>query len=103
MSVMNTLDAALTELSAQAEGILESVKAIRELLGSQPDEAVAESKPEPRAYTIEEVRAVLLEKRKAGYKDEIKALLVRHGAERLTDIDPSEYAAMMREAEDIGA
>lgn len=103
MSVMNTLDAALTELSAQAEGILESVKAIRELLGSQPDEAVAESKPEPRTYTIEEVRAVLLEKRKAGYKDEIKTLLVRHGAERLTDIDPGEYAAMMREAEDIGA
>lgn len=30
MSVMNTLDAALTELSAQAEGILESVKAIRD-------------------------------------------------------------------------
>ena len=39
----------------------------------------------------------------AEYKDEVKALLKAHGAERLPDIDPKEYPAMMQEAGEIGA
>ena len=98
MAKMNELDALLTELSEHSRFLQESVKAIRELLsGGEP-----EGKPEEKRYSIEEVRALLLEKRKSGFKDEIRALLLRHGAERLTDIDPAEYCDMMAEAEEIG-
>jgi arabinogalactan oligomer/maltooligosaccharide transport system permease protein len=41
-------------------------------------------------------------KKPIGFKDEIKALLAAHGADRLTEIDPGEYDAMMTEAEGIG-
>ena len=76
----------------------EAIQNVRELLGSEPKQA-----PAPKTYTIEEVRALLLKKRRDGFRDEVKALLVAHGAERLTDVDPGEYAAMMQEAEAIGA
>ena len=102
MAAMNELDAALTGLSEHSKGILEAVQAIREILGGQAADEAAEAVPEKKPFTLEEVRALLLEKRKAGYRDEIKALLIRHGAEKLTEIDPAEYDALMAEAEVIG-
>ncbi len=102
MAAMNELDAALTGLSEHSKGILEAVQAVREILSGRAADEAAETAPEKKPFTLEDVRAALLEKRKAGYKDEVKALLVRHGAERLTEIDPAEYDAMMEEAEGIG-
>ena len=96
MAKMSELDAALTELSNHTAALIDAVQSIRELLGT----AVM---PEPaKSYTIEEVRAVLLAKRKAGYRDEVKAMLITHGGERLTDVDPAEYPALMKEAEALG-
>lgn len=103
MAAMKELDALLTELSEHSKDIAEAVRDIRALLSSdRAEEAAEQAKPE-KHYTLEEVRAALLEKRKAGYRDEIKTLLAAHGAERLTEIDPKEYDAMMAEAEGIGA
>ena len=105
---MKELDAALTALSELNRSMTEAIQSMREMFSSstepaQTGEAPAPaSAPAPKSYTIEEVRAVLLEKRRSGHKDEIRALLAAHGAERLTDIDPKEYPAMMREAEEIG-
>lgn len=100
MSKMAELDAALTALSELSSAISETIQNVRELLGADPEPAQA---PVPKTYTIEEVRAVLLKKRRDGFRDEVKALLAAHGAERLTDVDPTEYAAMIQETEGIGA
>lgn len=102
MSKMSELDAVLTELSAHAKATLAAAQSIRELLSAPEADATGDAPPLAKTFTLEEVRAALLAKRKAGFKDEIKALLVAHGAERLTDIDPAEYAAMVQEAEAIG-
>ena len=51
----------------------------------------------------EEFTPMLLLRSEKLYKTEVKALLKAHGAERLPDIDPKEYPAMMKEAEEIGA
>ena len=98
MSKMAELDAALTALSELTSAMSETIQNVRELLGAEPEQA-----PAPKTYTLEEVRALLLKKRSDGYRAEVKALLIAHGAERLTDVDPGEYAAMMQEAEAIGA
>ena len=109
MAKMSELDAALKALMEQSRSIQESVRCIRELMSAdaapepggehQPEQAV---EPE-KTYTLQEVRAMLREKTSQGHKDEVKALLKAHGAERLPDIDPKEYPAMMQEAEEIGA
>lgn len=56
-------------------------------------------KPEPKPLTLEEVRAVLAEKSRAGHTAEVRALLLKHGADKLSDIDPAEYLALLAEAE----
>lgn len=56
-------------------------------------------KPEPKSLTLEQVRAALAEKSRAGHTTEVKALLIKHGADKLSDIDPAEYPALLAEAE----
>ena len=55
--------------------------------------------PDAKLLTLEEVRAVLAEKSRAGHTAEVKALLLKHGADKLSDIDPAEYPALLADAE----
>ncbi len=53
--------------------------------------------------TYEDVRAVLAEKARTGYRAEVKSLLTKHGVKQLSEItDPAEYAVLMKESEEIG-
>lgn len=64
--------------------------------------AKAESEPSVPAeptLTLEQVRAVLAEKSRAGHTAAVKALLLKHGADKLSDIDPVNYAALLTDAE----
>lgn len=54
---------------------------------------------EEKVLTLEEVRAVLAEKSRAGFTDQIREILVKHGAEKLSAVNPSEYEAVLKEAE----
>lgn len=55
--------------------------------------------PEDKPLTLEEVRAVLAEKSRAGHTSEVKALLTKHGADKLSDIDPVKYPVLLADAE----
>ena len=59
----------------------------------------AKQEPEEKTLTLEEVRAVLAEKSRSGHTEEVRALLNKHGADKLSEIDPAEYAALLAEAE----
>lgn len=48
------------------------------------------------------VRAVLAQKAATGFKAEVKALLGKFNAEKLSDIRPEDYEQLMNEAEAIG-
>ena len=52
--------------------------------------------------TLESVRAVLAEKSRAGHTDAIRALLEKHGASKLSGINPANYAALLADAEVLG-
>lgn len=69
----------------------------------QPGEIKPEA-PEPeKAVTLTEVRAVLAGKSREGFTEEVKQLLMKHGAEKLSGIAESEYAALLKEAENLGS
>ena len=59
----------------------------------------AKQEPEEKPLTLEEVRAVLAEKSRSGHTDEVRELLAKHGADKLSEIDPAEYPALLAEAE----
>ena len=58
----------------------------------------------PKTATMEEVRGLLAEKSRSGFRAEVKALLTAHGVEKLSEItDPVELGKLQEEAGKIGA
>ena len=55
-----------------------------------------------KPLTLEAVRAVLAEKSRDGHTAYIRALLEKHGAAKLSEIDPAKYAALLADAEALG-
>lgn len=68
---------------------------------AQPTEAPAKKKPKPQ-LKLEDLRAVLAEKSRAGHTAEVRALLKKHGVDKLSEIDPAKYEALLQDAEVIG-
>ena len=63
----------------------------------------AEEVPPAKVYSFEEVRGILADKARAGFREEIKALLNSHGAKQLSEItDPTVLATLVAEAEAFG-
>lgn len=66
---------------------------------AKKDAKAAKQEPEEKPLTLEEVRAVLAEKSRTGHTEEVRELLNKHGADKLSEIDPAEYPALLAEAE----
>lgn len=59
------------------------------------DKKAADSK---KAVAIEDVRAVMAQKTQEGKSKEIKELLQKYGAVKLSGVDPAHYPALLKEA-----
>ena len=97
--IADTLEGKVTPDAAE-ETPIEDVTAKPEEETKEAPEAPAEEKKE---VTFEDVRALLADKARAGYKAEVKALLTSHGVNKLSEItDPEELSKVVQEAEGIG-
>lgn len=103
---MTILIEGLRKLSADAAQIADALEGKPEEAPAIPTEAVPVEEPakkEAKTYSLEQVRLILADKARAGYRAEVKAILSAHGAERLSDItDPEELSQVAKEAEVIG-
>ena len=114
MSKMKLLLDVVSDLRSLADSLQAVADAVAQGGQEQPDQTTEEKptqkpekknvakqveKAEPKPLTLEQVRAVLAEKSRAGHTAEVKALLLKHGADKLSDIDPAEYPALLAEAE----
>ena len=104
MSKMSELDLCVGELRSAAQSLNTVADSLTSLFsGSQPRTSVQpESKPTSKPLTLEDVRAVLAEKSRNGHTTKIRELLEKHGAAKLSEIDPQKYAALLAEAEVLG-
>ena len=66
---------------------------------AKKDTKAAKQEPEEKPLTLEEVRAVLAEKSRSGHTEEVRGLLAKHGADKLSEIAPAEYPMLLAEAE----
>ena len=97
---LRKLSADITEIADLLSGT-ETQKEKQEA-PADPVAPAVEEVPE-KVYSKEEVRAILADKSRSGFRAEVKALLTAHGAKQLSDItDPKELAALVAEAEVIG-
>jgi hypothetical protein len=88
MTILTTASDALAALQAKWE---------------QKEPTETTPKPEQKVLTLVEVRAVLADKSREGHTALIRALLERHGAPRLSEIDPGRYRDLLDEALCLGA
>lgn len=64
-------------------------------------ETASNNKESVKKVSLEDVRAVLAKLSQLGKTAEVKKLIVKHGAQKLSDIPESEYASLLFEAEGI--
>ena len=81
---------------------IKAAKVLEDKKATKKAEPKAEPKDETPAYTFEELRKAFAAKSHAGFTVEVKALIGKYGASRLSDINESDYAAIMKELEVIG-
>ncbi len=74
----------------------------------EPLDETHPTKPEPPAapevkLSLTDVRKVLAEKSRAGYTDQVRALLEKYGADKLSAIDHAHYQRLLADARCLGA
>lgn len=104
MSKMSEMAMTIEELRTAAAAITDAANYLAQLFSgeetdNQPETPALVQKP---ALTLEQVRAVLSEKSRAGYTAKVRELLQKYGASKLSQVDPSNYEALLRDAEVIG-
>jgi len=75
------------------------LEAVAEMIGDGFSMS-ADDPPVP-TITLEQVRSALSDKSLAGHNDKVRVLLKKHGAARLSEIDPERYPALLADAEAI--
>ena len=70
---------------------------------AQPETPTSEKVPDPKTkpVTLEQVRAVLADKSQQGLTSEVRVLLEKYGAQKLSQIDPAHFAALLTDAEQL--
>lgn len=91
---MNELSCLIDDLRKCAKTLNDSADRIENAFsGESPKE------PEAPKLTLEDVRTVLATKARMGYRAEVRDLLLKYGAEKLSEIDPAKYPELLQDAE----
>lgn len=86
----------LKEIKEEAESLATS---IGNFLIRIEEESV--DKKEEKKISIEEVRKILADKSRLGHTNEIRELLSKYGAKKLSEIDPSNYKSLLKDVGEI--
>ena len=109
MAKMNNLSLELEELRKSTNKLSEILSTVSDIITSINDivgsiESAFSSSPEKpkenkKSVTLEEVRAILAEKSRAGKTAE--GLLTKFGVNKLSELDASKYDELLKETEGI--
>lgn len=104
MSKMSDMAQTIEELRSAAAAITDAANWLAQQFSDAGDmESPTEPKPDKKpTLTLEQVRAVLADKSRAGHTAAIRDLLQKYGASKLSQVDPNNYEALLRDAEVLG-
>lgn len=99
MSKMSEIAATIEELRKCAAAISDAANWLAEQFSSdEPEPGAAPAEP---MLTLEAVRAVLADKSRVGFTAQIRSLLQKYGADKLSGVDPANYKALLADAEGL--
>lgn len=103
MSKINDMAMTIEELRSAATAINEAANWLAEQFGGTaeavPAVKLAAKEGKKPELKLEDVRAVLAEKSRAGHTAAIRTLLQKYGASKLSAVDPKHYEALLKDAE----
>ena len=99
MSKMNDMAMTIADLRNAAAAINDAADWLAAQFSGEP-EPTPQPEPEP-ALTLEDVRAVLADKSRAGDTAQIRSLLKKYGAAKLSGVDPANYKALLADVEGL--
>lgn len=107
MSKMAEMDQTIKELrdataaiNSAADWLYQQFSGTTEEPAPQPEKMQAEAEPK-KELKLEDVRKVLAERSRAGYTTQIRELLLKYGASKLSAVDPKEYEALLFDVEGL--
>lgn len=98
MSKMSEIDQTIKDISNAAAVISDAASWLSKQLSNSEEN---DPEPQKKELTLVDVRVVLADKSRAGHTYEIRELLHKYGANKLSDVDPKNYEALIRDAEEI--
>ncbi len=113
MSKMSELSQVLDDLITCGENMIRTANSIKAIFTNEEKETeapnteattpVATNEPEPeKTYSFTDVRKAFSAKSHEGFTAEVKELIAKYGADRLSGVDPSKYTSLMKDLEVIG-
>lgn len=107
MSKMGDMAMTIEELRNAAAAINDAADYLAQLFSGEEADKQQNSKAAAKQETkpdlkLEDVRAILSEKSRAGYTAAVRELLQKYSASKLSQVDPANYEALLRDAEVIG-
>ena len=104
MSKMSELSQVLSELKGCGKALINIADSLTEIFSSTSvvHETPAPSTEEPiPELSFLDVRKKFADMSRAGHTETLKGLLKKYGADKLSSVDPSQYAALFADAEVI--
>ena len=102
---MQQLGDDIARLAASISKIAEELKSVSHVAHGSGEESVepeskddAPDRQDPKQPTLEEVRAILADRASNGHREAVQALIHKHGAKKLSDVDVSAYQSLIEEA-----
>lgn len=95
----------LVKLSGELETCGKALLKLAEALQAKekvPAPEPQKNEPEPDKLTLEEVRKVAADKARQGFTDEVRGLIQKYGADKLSSMDPEKYEAFLKDLEVMG-
>lgn len=98
--IIRELRDAAAAINSAADWLYQQFSCTDEEPASQPEAAQAEPEPK-KELKLEDVRKVLAERSRAGYTAQIRELLHKYGASKLSAVDPKDYEALLFDVEGL--
>lgn len=111
MSKMKDLQMTLDQMIQCGEGMIATANALKEIFSETtdarpeapvPKQAAKEPAAPKKEIKLTDIRGVLAEKSRAGFTAQVKELLIKYGADKLSAVDPKDYEALLADAEVLG-
>lgn len=101
ISIINDLKLLIEDLEAIINAVneKEKIKTHKEI--KQDNSSLVNKEAKSKKIKLEDVRAILAEKSQAGMISGVREIIKKYGASKLSEIDPKDYADVIKDAEEL--